>query len=449
MRRPIRPDGEEEDEEVEEFAPRVYRPHVAINIHNDNHTHDDVAIATKKAPPSKWLAHLPLGIRLSVTAVLLVIFFLSVSAVPIWNKEIFAGDLPGATPFPYALTVTFLQLAGTDVLLFLVVLATAGVYAYRAHNRTRHYGAEPPEPLKPFYFTHRFLFKLWHTLPIGVLFGFKLGLTNWGLHLAPTVNFHLLVQACSLFFVILFAFFILRERPTIWALLCAAGATAGAILVSLQFEHAWGLGDKWWVIGVNFASAIFEGLSIVFLRRARNILAKAFPEERDVLLIIQITFMKLVISALAVLPFALAIEGWWNPLKDDILWKALPETSLTLIPYIFIGSIFTFLFQCDYTTLTFLAGAQDVGVLSHIKIVPQVAFSEAVFQNFEPTWEKIVGLVLVLVSGVCYGVLKWFHLTHSHHHHHHHKHHHEEVLLLSSPPHSPPLLSSPPNDRLR
>jgi drug/metabolite transporter (DMT)-like permease len=96
-----------------------------------------------------------------------------------------------------------------------------------------------------------------------VLFGFKLGLTNWGLHLAPTVNFHLLVQSCSvrtveplcrclqwisthtcavltsiqLFFVILFAFFILRERPTIWALLCAAGATAGAILVSLEFEH--------------------------------------------------------------------------------------------------------------------------------------------------------------------------------------------------------------------
>jgi hypothetical protein len=54
MRRPIRPDGEEEDEEVEEFAPRVYRPHVAINIHNDNHTHDDVAIATKKAPPSTY-----------------------------------------------------------------------------------------------------------------------------------------------------------------------------------------------------------------------------------------------------------------------------------------------------------------------------------------------------------------------------------------------------------
>ena len=102
MRRPIRPDGEEEDEEAEEFAPRVYRPHVAINVHHDDHTYDDVAIAIKKAPPStycllagpvagpsaddtllsaphtvgKWLAHLPLGIRLSVTAVLLVIFFL-------------------------------------------------------------------------------------------------------------------------------------------------------------------------------------------------------------------------------------------------------------------------------------------------------------------------------------------------------------------------------------
>lgn len=111
-------------------------------------------------------------------------------------------------------------------------------------------------PLKPLLFGNLAKIKIsWHALPIGVLFGFKLGLTNWGLHLAPTVNFHLLIQASSvsenltawhrgerltvsmqLFFVILFAFFILREQPTIWALLCAAGATAGAILVSLQFE---------------------------------------------------------------------------------------------------------------------------------------------------------------------------------------------------------------------
>jgi hypothetical protein len=39
--------------------------------------------------------------------------------------------------------------------------------------------------------------------------------------------------------------------------------------------------------------------------------------------------------------------------QDDILWKALPETSLTLIPYIFIGSIFTFLYV--FYSLSFAA----------------------------------------------------------------------------------------------
>lgn len=47
---------------------------------------------------------------------------------------------------------------------------------------------------------------------------------------------HVLTHFPQLFFVILFAFFILNEQPTILALICAAGATGGAILVSLEFE---------------------------------------------------------------------------------------------------------------------------------------------------------------------------------------------------------------------
>jgi len=386
----------------------------------------------KKRTPSKWMAHLPLRLRLPVVTVLVVIFFVSVSSVPIWNKYISKGTLPDSKPFPYALTVSFLQLVGTDVLLLCVVLVTASFHGWRSYRRSRlsedasaqelllketagEKGANADEDTaapQRFYFTHRFWFKLWHTIPIGVLFGFKLGLTNWGLFLAPTVNFHLLIQASSLFFVIFFAFLVLNERPTVWALLCAVGATSGAILVSLEFNEDWALGSRWWVIGVNFASAVFEGLSIVFLRRARNILANTFPEDRDVFLIIQITMIKLVISALTVLPFALLIEGWLYPPKEGPVWDALANASITLLPYMFFGSILTFLFQSDYTALTFIAGAQDVGVLSHIKIVPQVSLSEAVFHNLEPTWEKILGLVLVVLSGVSYAVLKGFRLTH-------------------------------------
>jgi len=83
-------------------------------------------------------------------------------------------------------------------------------------------------------------------------------------------------------------------------------------------------------------------------------------------------------------------------LKEGPVWDALANASITLLPYMFFGSILTFLyispvpfpltldstlqhlfspyacipnsFQSDYTALTFIAGAQDVGVLSHIKM---------------------------------------------------------------------------------
>jgi len=120
------------------------------------------------------------------------------------------------------------------------VLVTASFHGRRSYRRSRlsedasaqelllketagEKGANADEDTaapQRFYFTHRFWFKLydppspasklimtmtivvrsycrWHTIPIGVLFGFKLGLTNWGLFLAPTVNFHLLIQASS------------------------------------------------------------------------------------------------------------------------------------------------------------------------------------------------------------------------------------------------------------
>ncbi len=116
-------------------------------------------------------------------------------------------------------------------------------------------------------------------------------------------------------------------------------------------------------------------------------------------------------SLCPVIYFVGVLQGFWHPAKkagedEPAVWDAIADGSAALIPAILIGSLFTVcisffvwhsilvhfltisslsmfswphlqvVFQCLYTMLTFIAGANDAGVVSHVKIVPQIALSE-------------------------------------------------------------------------
>ena len=100
------------------------------------------------------------------------IFCLSVSAVPIYNKLVFAEGLcDGKTclrKFPFPMATAFLQLS----LVSLILAVTNIVGHFWEREQSWIFGPHS-------------MYKLRHIGPVGLLFGFKYGVTNWGLQIVP------------------------------------------------------------------------------------------------------------------------------------------------------------------------------------------------------------------------------------------------------------------------
>ena len=126
------------------------------------------------------------------------VYLLVVSLVPLLNKHIMQGLL-GAPAFPYPLTLTAVT---TSVASCLLVLLSAIRHA--CCDR----GSHASWVLGP-----HLAFKLRAVAPVGLLFGVKGGLSNWGLALAD-VPTHSLLMATDLVWACLFARIINGERPS-------------------------------------------------------------------------------------------------------------------------------------------------------------------------------------------------------------------------------------------
>ena len=106
------------------------------------------------------------------------VYLLVVSLVPLLNKHIMQGLL-GAPAFPYPLTLTAVT---TSVASCLLVLLSAVKHA--CCDR----GSHASWVLGP-----HLAFKLRAVAPVGLLFGVKGGLSNWGLALADVPTHSLLM----------------------------------------------------------------------------------------------------------------------------------------------------------------------------------------------------------------------------------------------------------------
>jgi len=240
---------------------------------------------------------------------------------------------------------------------------------------------------------------------LGIIFGFKLGLMNWGLSQLD-LGKHFLLQAASLFWTVLFAWIFLREKPTIFeAILCLLVIT-GETLVSYEVGKDMGI-DGVAPLLFNLMPPLLLGLLLILLRKSTAVLMS----EKNGVTSFEFTGIKLALSALTVLPFALLFEGFMVAAKKDQLpfWTQLQE-SATYIPSYLVASIaLTLVFQVTLTAMSFLAGAITVGVASEVKVVVQVLIVNLVQSTgFEASWTHIVGTILVLGSAVAFSILKYF-----------------------------------------
>lgn len=318
-----------------------------------------------------------------------VVYCLSVAAVPIYNKKVFEG-FHGLKKFPYPITTAFLQLG--------CVAFACGALNVAQHFLTpagRHDG-------RSWIFGAHFGYKLQHVAPVGLLFGLKYAITNWGLLLVNT-DTHLLLQATDLAWTCLFSRVINKERPGFMGYLAALTVTAGSCCIALHATtelHVDALG-----LGVNLITPFVLALCITTLRTGAVELARRDNCVGGTVSPLEFTCIKLVLSSLVCLVLSCILEsGVLNVGKDKrAWWVELSEMSAMGFAVTIVGGgVFVLIFQVNITWLTQMTTALTVGIVGGLKVVPQWMLNALFNLKVDLHGLNILGAALVLLGSVMY-----------------------------------------------
>lgn len=329
-----------------------------------------------------------------------VVFCLSVSFIPIYNKKVFAGG-SGLKRFPYPLTIAFLQLG--------LVSACLAFASTVAHVLLPPLSQDDGPPLqRSWLFGPFFWYKVCHTAPAGLCFGLKYAVTNWGLQLVP-IGTHLLLQATDLLWTIALARVINGERISLEEAICACLATAGTLMISMDATEA--LSAPLIPILVNLLTPLFLGLSVTTLRWGVKELMRPRGPLGGTMAVAEFTSIKLAISALTCLLCACVFESGCIGLSRHTglhyshkppWWAALAAYPPQGTGLILLAGVLILVFQVNITWLTRLTSAVTVGMVGSIKVMPQWLLNDAFGLGRSLTPLSGVGALLVLASSCLY-----------------------------------------------
>lgn len=323
-------------------------------------------------------------------ALSILVFWLSVSAVPIYNNLVFShgvgSNTGGLRPFPYPIATAFLQLAFVAVVL--IIANVLGHFTGRKEDS--------------WIFGPHFRYKLSHVAPVGFLFGFKYGATNMGLNLVP-VGVHLLLQSTDVVWTVLLARIVNKEKvgPIEW--LASLLSVAGSFLIG--FQEVTTLEAPFIPLLVNLITPLMLAMCVSTLRLGAEELFRYDNRLHGSMTAIEFTAMKLVISAMASLALSMCFESG-QVLGQTPWWNALLEESPKGLAFLFLGGVFVLIFQVNLTWLAGLTSATTVGIVSGVKVVPQWVVN-ALFNlktNVAPA--SIGGAALMLAASGVYTMTK-------------------------------------------
>uniref|UniRef100_A0A7R9ZX60 Sugar phosphate transporter domain-containing protein n=1 Tax=Pyrodinium bahamense TaxID=73915 RepID=A0A7R9ZX60_9DINO len=322
-----------------------------------------------------------------------VVYCLAVSAVPIYNKEVFSGAAHAGirlTKFPYPIATAFLQLG-----LVAVVLSVMNVVG---HLTRRESGAS-------WIFGPHFAYKLRVVAPVGLLFGLKYGLTNWGLQLMATGT-HLLLQSTDLIWTVVTARLWNQEKLGCVELFAAVLATIGSVMIGLHAGQV--LEAPMIPLLVNCLTPLVLALCISTLRSGAKELFRPDNRLQGSVTPAEFTAIKLFLSAFMALLLSFVLESGAINLKAGHRppwWVALQEESAAEMLFLFVGGVFVLIFQVNITWLSGLTSAVTVGIVGGIKVVPQWLLNAAFLgMHINTALLNIGGAMLVLSASIIYAV---------------------------------------------
>lgn len=316
------------------------------------------------------------------------VYCVSVSAVPVYNKQVLSGG--DTQRFPYPVATAFLQLG-----IVALVLGLGSIL---------HKAVDKRSPEKSWLLGPHFLYKLRHAAPCGACFGLKFAVTNWGLQLVPTGT-HLILQATDLLWTVTFAWIINKEQIGLWDGLAIVVCFSGTIMVSV--DAAEDLTTPVVPLLVNLLTPVCLALCVNFLRAGVAELSRPGNRLKGTVGPVEFTTLKLAVASLVTCVFACAFENsliglskhtglrasrkppWWTALAT------YPTEGLVLIG---LGSVFVLVFQVNMTWLAQLTSAVAVGMVGSVKIIPQWLLNAIFSLHVNLTPLNLTGATLVLFS---------------------------------------------------
>jgi len=316
--------------------------------------------------------------------ILAILYYILAVILPIFNDAIFRGygNIKG---YPFPLTATWLQLIGVTLCLLFTNLI---VHGFVQRNDVLQ---------KSWVFGEGFLWKCQHLFFPSLAFALVMSLTNMGLFLIKDVNIHVLLRASEIIWVVLFAFIVQKELPTVLTLLCCLLLILGTGFVSLDFSGSMTYKIATIVaIIINLLSSMASGLMLVLLRRACLILRKKDPTTS----ILEITLIKVAMATIMLTPVTLAME--------INAWSALLQAEIQIQLLVGAGVFITMAYQSIVVGLTAFSLATTVGIIAQSKIIPQIILSIVWLRKFIPTPLHVVGALMLVIGSCAYGLLRWF-----------------------------------------
>jgi len=294
------------------------------------------------------------------------VFFAAVSLVPIYSKHLFSGedDLPR---FPYPVATAFIQLSFTALVLALLSVVR--------HIIRVALGFGLPED--SFILGRHLGYKLRYAGPVGILFGLKFAVTNWGLQLVP-LSTHVLLQATDLLFTAALARCMNKEKLGRVEGRAVLLLFVGSVMVS--FDASTSLSAPLVPLLVNILTPLVLALTVTSLRCGVQELLRDDNCLNGSMTVLEFTALKSIGASATSFVVSLVLEGGYTQLskhtglrdsKKPAWWEALAEYPWEGCMILLWGSLFVLIFQMNITWLTRLTSATTVGVVGTMKVIPQ------------------------------------------------------------------------------
>jgi len=292
------------------------------------------------------------------------VYAVSVSAVPIYNKKVFSGDL-GITKFPFPNFVSSMQMLCVSLILISWHL---GSRAVRKMCGRQDDGTS-------WLFGPHFGYKLRNLAPVGLLFGIKYAITNWGLQLVPIAT-HLLLQSTNLICTATLARFVNKEYLGFLEHLGVALTSIGSLIVCLHVSQS--MSAPVIPLLINLLTPLALAGCTTLLRKSAKELADPNNCIGGSMTLAEFTGIKMFLSAVTAFSMAMLLENGVVQVagkSHGAWWTALAAYSPLGIFLMASGCVFILVFQVNITWLSRLTSATTVGIIGQLKVVPQTLLS--------------------------------------------------------------------------